>query len=480
MALGNHEFDDNVAGVIPFIDSATFPIINCNIDATEEPDFLARQRNGKISKSHVVTADNGQKIGIIGYTTVDTPSISNPGRLKFLDVVQAVNEEAAKLNAEGVNILIGLGHVGFDVDQIVAANCPLIDVVVGGHTNTFLYTGDAPDIEKPLGPYPFIVTQEGTSKNVPIVQAYAFGKYLGYLNLTFDGEGALKSYGGNPILLDGSIPQDETVLQRVHEWGQNVSEMTKRSVGKTRVFLNGKSEVCRLKECNLGNFITDAMVFMNLKFADDLYWSDVTMAIMNSGGIRGSIDETANGGSINMEDILQVLPFQNTVDMIEIKGADLRDAFEFAVDGYDPKGYRLAGKFLQVSGIKVIYDISKPNGSRVRSLKVLCKACREPMYVPLNDTEIYKVAVPTYIATGGDGFTILRDRAVAHHLSGILDSDMLVEYLKYKSPVIQAVEGRVRFVDSLDCGNKNGSKPSSSSLLLSILLSCLVLVLSFQ
>lgn len=86
---------------------------------------------------------------------------------------------------------------------------------------------------------------------------------------------------------------------------------------------------------------------------------------------------------------------------------------------YDPKGYRLAGKFLQVSGIKVIYDISRPNGSRVKSLKVLCKACREPSYVPLNLTQIYKVAVPTYIATGGDGFVILRDKAIAHHLSGM-------------------------------------------------------------
>lgn len=273
---------------------------------------------------------------------------------------------------------------------------------------------------------------------------------------------------------------DEVVLQRVQEWGRNVSEMTKREVGKTRVFLNGKAEECRLRECNLGNFVTDAMVYMNLQMGENTYWSDVTMAIMNAGGIRGSIDETANGGSITMEDILQVLPFQNTVDTIEIKGSDLKDAFEFAVDGYNPNGHRLAGKFLQVSGIKVIYDISKPSGSRVKSLQVLCKACREPKYVPLNDTQVYKVAVPTYIATGGDGFTILRDRAIVHHLSGILDSDMLVEYLHYKSPVLQAVEGRVRFADSIYCGNNDGSKPSSSSLLLSILLSCLVLVLSFQ
>lgn len=142
------------------------------------------------------------------------------------------------------------------------------------------------------------------------------------------------------------------------------------------------------------------------------------MALMNSGGIRGSIDETAKGGSISMEDVLQVLPFQNTIDLIEISGEDLQAAFEYSVEGYDPKGYRIPGKFLQVSGIKVVYDVSKPDGSRVKSIKVLCKDCREPSYEPLNMTEIYKIAVPTYIATGGDGFVILRDRAKSHRLSG--------------------------------------------------------------
>lgn len=261
LALGNHEFDDNIMGLIPFVDAATFPIVNANIDATDEPDYLARQRNGKITKSHVVTADNGAKIGIIGYTTEDTPSISNPGRLKFLDVVQSVNTEATKLHSEGVKILIAVGHGGFDVDQKVAEGVPLIDAVVGGHTNTFLYTGTPPDIEEPLGTYPFMVTQNESSRKVPVVQAYAFGKYLGYLNLTFDAEGELVMAQGNPILLDGSVPQDEELLARVNEWGKNVTELTKMEVGKTRVFLNGKAEVCRLYECNLGNFITDAMVF---------------------------------------------------------------------------------------------------------------------------------------------------------------------------------------------------------------------------
>lgn len=261
LALGNHEFDDNIAGLLPFIDSATFPIVAANIDATLEPDFLARQKIGSITKSIVVTASNGAKIGIIGFTTEETPTISYPGNLTFLNVVESVDKEAKRLYNDGVKILIALGHGGFDVEQEVAAGVELIDVVVGGHTNTFLYNGTAPSDENPVGNYPFLVEQR-SGRKVPCVQAYAFGKYLGYLNVTFDKEGEVVGAFGNPILLDSSIDQDEALLERIIELGKNVSELAKIEVGTTHVFLNGKTDVCRMRECNLGNVIADSMVFI--------------------------------------------------------------------------------------------------------------------------------------------------------------------------------------------------------------------------
>jgi 2',3'-cyclic-nucleotide 2'-phosphodiesterase (5'-nucleotidase family) len=90
--------------------------------------------------------------------------------------------EATALKNRGVNILIALGHSGYDVDQQIGINCPDIDVVIGGHSNTFLYNGRQPDVEKIEGPYPTIVTQK-SGKKVPIVQAYAYTKYLGHLKL---------------------------------------------------------------------------------------------------------------------------------------------------------------------------------------------------------------------------------------------------------------------------------------------------------
>lgn len=69
------------------------------------------------------------------------------------------------------------------MDKEIAKKCPLVDAVVGGHSNTFLYTGDQPDIEPIDGPYPTIITQ-ASGKKVPVVQAFAFTKYLGELRLT--------------------------------------------------------------------------------------------------------------------------------------------------------------------------------------------------------------------------------------------------------------------------------------------------------
>lgn len=84
---------------------------------------------------------------------------------------------------KGVNIIIALGHSGYDVDRDIAKNCPLVDAVIGGHSNTFLYSGKQPDIEKIDGPYPTIVTQK-SGKKVPVVQAYAYTKYLGEFRLS--------------------------------------------------------------------------------------------------------------------------------------------------------------------------------------------------------------------------------------------------------------------------------------------------------
>jgi 5'-nucleotidase len=86
------------------------------------------------------------------------------------------------LKAQGINIIIALGHSGLDRDKEIAAACPDIDFLIGGHSHSFLYSGNMPDIDHPVGPYPVVVKQK-SGKEVPVVQSYAFTKYLGQLRL---------------------------------------------------------------------------------------------------------------------------------------------------------------------------------------------------------------------------------------------------------------------------------------------------------
>ena len=118
------------------------------------------------------------------------------------------------MKAEGVDILIALGHSGYTEDKRIAREVPDIDVVVGGHSNTFLYSGDKPSNEPIEGPYPTLINQTGsTAKVVPVVQAYAYTKYLGYLKLTFDKNGDLKRHEGQPILLSQNYTEGKILRE---------------------------------------------------------------------------------------------------------------------------------------------------------------------------------------------------------------------------------------------------------------------------
>lgn len=145
-----------------------------------------------------------------GYTTPETSFLAKPGRLlKFRDEIEAVGEEIEHLKKEhsDLAIFIGLGHSGYERDLEIASALPDLDLIVGGHTNTFLYSGDnPPSVEKPEGPFPKVI-KHSSGEQTLVVQAFAYGKYLGQLDLTFDENGKVVQYEGEPILIDATYPE---------------------------------------------------------------------------------------------------------------------------------------------------------------------------------------------------------------------------------------------------------------------------------
>lgn len=186
------------------------------------------------------------------------------------------------------------------VDRRVAAKTTHVDVIVGGHSNTYLSNLS----DRAEGPYPTMV---GTTA---IVQAYAYGKFLGELNLLFDDQGQILSATGEPLIMDAAVKEDAVTKSRIAEAAEPLSEIINTVVADAAGFIDGERNTCRVQECEMGNLITDAMLA-------EVSSRGVQIAIQNSGGIRASIDQ----GPVTMGEVLTVLPFQNTLSTFEISGA---------------------------------------------------------------------------------------------------------------------------------------------------------------
>ncbi len=299
-SLGNHEFDDGVEDLVHFLDATAhaFPTVACNLELSAEPELAQR-----LKCSVVETMSNNWKVGIVGYLTPDTKQLASTGRVVFKDEVESIRKEVERLRQRGVNIVIAVGHSGYEMDKRIARevrksqkskSCrdtfflspplqvPGVDIVVGGHTNTFLWSsGKLTDHEEVSGNYPTVVTQPSTGEKVLVVQTSGYGKYLGRLTVTFDSWGKLQNFSGLPILLDQSHPEDSALASRVALYAEEVAAKMDVIVGESSEFIDGSRPKCRLEECSFGNLVTDAM-------AKQL---GVKIAVINSGAIKGSFQK---------------------------------------------------------------------------------------------------------------------------------------------------------------------------------------------
>ncbi len=243
---------------------------------------------------------------------------------------------------------------------------------------------------------------------------------------------------GAPKLLDGTIPQDSDLLQLLDSYRPQLEKSKSIIVGSTKVFLNGS---CRLQECNLGNFIADSMVDYAAYYKGEDSWTDAVIGFIQGGVIRTSIDNKQRNGNISYTDAAMVLPFGNNIVVAELTGKDLLAALEHSVFRYDPKGNY--GEFMQFSGLRVVYNISKPPGSRVVDAQVLCAKCLNRTFKKINETEKYKIVTISYVTDGGDNYTMFKNKQIKDFQES--DLNVFIAYLKKKSPVNPTIENRIRF-----------------------------------
>lgn len=408
MAVGNHEFDDGPEGLAKFIDAVSFPVVSGNIDVSTE-DSLA----GKVS-DHLILEVGGEKVGIVSALATDTVDTSSPGdNITFEDEIAALKADVAELEAAGVKMIIALNHVGLPKDLEIAEAVPGIDVVIGGHSHSFMSNE-----EEGAPAYPTMVG------NTAVAQAYAYSKYIGQLAVTFDDEGVVTAAEGEPVLLDASVTPDADMAAEIAEMGAPIEEMKKRVVASASDVIDGDRAVCRVTECPMGNLVADAML-------DRVKDQGVTIAIQNGGGLRASID----GGEVTMGEVLSVLPFQNTLATFQVTGQTIIDALENGVSQVE----EVKGRFPQVAGLKFTWDPSvAPMEGRIQEVMVM----DGDSFAAIDPAATYSVVSNNYVRNGGDGYKMFRDAMNAYDYGPDL-ADVTAEFMAAQGDYAPYVDGRI-------------------------------------
>ncbi|MBF9031057.1 multifunctional 2',3'-cyclic-nucleotide 2'-phosphodiesterase/5'-nucleotidase/3'-nucleotidase [Rhodobacterales bacterium HKCCE3408] len=413
LALGNHEFDDGPANLHRTLQMAEFPVISGNLDLSQSPDLTDMDVD-----DYVILEIGGAQVGFIGSLTTDTVEIASPGpNIIFQDEIDAMQGDVDDLAAQGVDIIIAVTHNGYVLDQEIAASVTGLDAIIGGHSNTLLG-----QMEGAMGPYPTMVANpDGVM--VPVVQAYAYSKYVGELVLNFDDEGNLVEAGGTPVLLDAAFAPDPDIAARVAEFAEPIAEEMAVVVGESTGPIEGDRSFCRAVECEMGNLVADAML-------DRVRDQGIQIAIQNGGGLRASIDE----GEVTMGEVLTVLPFQNTLATFQLTGEGVIEALENGVSQVEEG----AGRFPQVAGLRFTWDPAAEPGSRIVSAEV----DMDGEWTAIDPAATYGVVSNNYMRGGGDGYATFTQAANAYDFGPGLEQ-VVADYISANSPYEPYTDGRI-------------------------------------
>lgn len=414
MGLGNHEFNRGPESLAQMIDTAAFPFVSGNIRVAEGTPLA-----GKIA-DHVILERGGERIAVLGVTTPDTVFLSSPGEgVTFEDEIEYLTRAVADMQGQGISKILLLSHVGFVRDQEIAAAVDGLSAIIGGHSHTLM----SKTVEGAVDYATLVAAPSGRA--VPIVQAFAFSRFLGELELEFGTDGAVISAGGDTLLLDASVAEAEDILALIEPLRAPIETLVSTPVTEIAADIDGSRENCRAKECEMGNTVTAAML---AETAD----RGVQIALANGGGLRASL----TAGTVTLGDVLSVLPFQNTLYTMDIPGAAIVAALEHGVNGVEEG----AGRFPQVAGLRFKLDLSvAPNAGRVSNVEVQGPNGWEP----IDPAATYGLVTNNFMAGGGDGFAMLKESGMNGYDTAIDLAEVLARFLTENAPYAPALDGRI-------------------------------------
>lgn len=397
-ALGNHDFDFGLDHLRELKKSARFPFLCTN---------MKPKRSG-ICEPYAIKNVGGLRIGIIGLLGGKTfPDFFEASVVKELDAREPVGAARAAVAAlKGrVDLIVAVTHEETEEDLALLESVDGINVIVGGHTpgfDGFIARGGKDPIRG-----------RAATTGPVFVKSHQQARTLGRLDLTVDR--GIRSAEAVNIPIDASLPEEPKVAALVADYARRLEGETNRVMGRTQVDLEGESEAVRTRETNFGDLLADMM----------LKQTGAEVAFVNGGAIRGTIP----AGPVTFKQVMRTLPYNDSLVTVRLTGAELRKALENSVSRMPE-----TGRFLQVAGLSFVFDAAAPPGARVKQIHV--------GGAPLNSERDYTVAVNSFVAAGGDGFSMFpQARGRTEHQTML--RDLLAKALE-SEPVDVRTDGRIR------------------------------------
>nr|WP_246381844.1 5'-nucleotidase C-terminal domain-containing protein [Prauserella isguenensis] len=421
--IGNHEFDFGPETFADFISAfdGSLPFVSTNVDVSGEPTLDAHAEDGTILKSKVLRS-RGQRIGMIGLTTPELPSLSSPRNVEVdAEMAELTNALAADFADRGIDKVLLVSHLQ-DIDNELELVPQLkgVDAVVGAGGGEILagdddrlVPGDEAERDFPL------YADDADGNRVPVVTTTGDYKYVGRLVLNFNRRGEVIDVDeaeSGPVRVSGVGPDavrgDTTIRSEVEEpVAQHLEELADTTVATSEVPLNGVRNDVRSRETNLGNLVADGLRWTGEQKAEEYGVTPPQVGIQNGGGIRN--DSTLPAGDISALDTYDVAPFSNFVAVVpEVP----RDTFRQLLERGVAAAPDAAGAFMQVSGVKFTYDpsakaqvVDENSGEVVEPGERVQNVMLDDGTVVVENGEVVEgapisVATNDFSARGGDGY----------------------------------------------------------------------------
>lgn len=409
--LGNHEFDYGYEQLKSNMSEAQFKVLCANVLGAD----------GKsIFDATAIKEVNGVKIGFFGLETPETQTKANPALIKGLQFLgdekmyECAQAQVAALKNAGADIIVCLAHLGIDGESEPNRSVDLfakvegIDFIIDGHSHSVM--------EK--GPSGEPIQSTGTKfENIGVIVI----------------DNAKKTIESNKLVkVTEESAKDETVAAAAKVIVDRINAEYGEVFAKSEVELNGnKAPGNRNLETNLGDLITDSMMWQILKDADSLAVpAENVVAVTNGGGIRAWIHK----GDITKNDVFTVLPFGNTMTVVYVKGADLLEALEAST--YCTPG--AVGGFPQIAGMKITVDTTAqydanaetyPNSTYYGPKSINRVTIDEVNGKPFDPNATYAVATNNFTAAGGDTYYAFARSEGSIDTGYTLDT-ILMDYIK--------------------------------------------------